>query len=252
MLNKRWAIVAGIVMAVATLLISASLAVAQEGQPPVEPAVVSEDAMILWNQLDAPMAATTSVPSYYDNLNSPSPDMWAVAADNFVVTGSVPVTFTAWIVSQVVLRIQGDVLPIDTQDRERARLCFYGDAGGVPPKFPGDPYPWSSGRCFGSQVPTSYVQENPINLNLFVVTYTLPTPLLFLTGSRHWLSVQMWPTANKAHGATFFWFWRPRQSTTAPYGDDFAEFAFGKSASFTRGQFKSQTCDNIWQVQRML
>jgi hypothetical protein len=223
MLNKRRGILAGIVLAV-MLWLSVGLTLAQE-EPPVQPQDVQDQAAprSLLDQLDTVDNGGGTVASYV--LGSD----WALAADDFVVTEThtPPYTYTAWIISQVVVRAAVDW--VSSPGSQRASICFYGDAGTVPSSL-------QAMTCSSGLAATWSVDVgNPLN-GYRVMTYTLPSSPLFFTNNRYWMAVQM-------TGVGESWFWRSRSNA-----QNYQSFAFTRSSGFQAGNFPLG-CDGQWQAQ---
>ncbi len=230
MRHQRWGTLAGILAAVVIVLVSVQLVLAQEGQPPsVQPADVdAQVSTLLWDQLDSVANGEPTVPSYVKSSD------WSRAADDFFVTGTVE-AHTAWIVSKVTVRAFVD-WP-SSPGSERASICFYPDAGGLP---------MSSALACYSGLSAEWAREGDDQLYLYrVLTYTLPSsPLLFTTSPRYWVSVQM--TGLAVNGA---WYWRSRSvGADNPHAGSLP-FAFQHSSGFYSGNYGPGCLQ--WQVQTL-
>ncbi len=218
MLNKRWAILGGILAMVAVLLVTARLAVAEEGPPPVQPADVGIQADNLWDQL-YPVDPISTVASFMLPTSE-----WAMAADDFFVTGTV---HSAWIISQVVVQASVDV---SFPGSEKATICFWGDSNGP------------TATALGCSSPLSASDSYHVGAAYWVLTYTLPSsPLLLTTSPRYWLSVRM----STSQGGT--WYWRSRGgSADNPYAGSLP-FAYRVTPGW--GGIEEPPCRGQWQVQ---
>jgi len=227
MFNKRWAILWGILAMAAVLVVTARLAVAEEGPPPVEPAGVGIQADLLWDQLyPVGYPGGSTVASYM-----PSSE-WVLAADDFFVTGTVPV-HNAWIISQVVVQASVDQY---FPGLEKATVCFYRDSSG----------PTATAITCTPSLSASASQL--VDSTNWVLTYTLPSsPLLLTTYPRYWVSVQMSGTSLDGRPiATWFWRSRSESEDNPHFGSQ--PFAYRTTLNWL-GPF-GDSCRGQWQVQR--
>lgn len=221
MLNKRCGILAGILVVVAALLISARLVVADEGPPPVQPAAVESQADTLWNQFDSVRAGDPTVASFVQGSES------GLAADDFYVTETV---HTAWIISQVVVRasVSGNLTG------SVARIRFYRASNGpVEPPVADFPGLSASNNTTDTEGIGAYR----------VITFSLPSSVgLWTTTPKYWVSVQM-------SGLGLGWYWRPRSDSVGNpiLGSD--PFAYKATTNWYPGNYTS-SCRGQWQVQR--